>query len=100
MLTSNGQTHFKETLKLKDSLIAVPLLVYPDSNKPYSLYTDACIGARLTQECDGDEKLLYYLSQKLNKSQCKWSVVEKGAFEILFSLQTLDYFLLCTRVNL
>ena len=63
---------------LKESLTAVPLLVYPDSNKPYVLYTDAsdtCIGACLTQECEGDEKPIYYLSHKLRRSQCKWSVV-------------------------
>ncbi|MCG7879415.1 MAG: RNase H-like domain-containing protein, partial [Candidatus Thiodiazotropha endolucinida] len=81
---------------LKDSLTAVPLLVYPDPNKPYVLYTDAsnsCIGACLTQECDGDEKPIYYLSHKLSKSQCKWSVVEKEAFAIHFALQKLDYYL-------
>lgn len=67
---------------LKDRLTTVPLLVYPDSNKPYPLYTDAsatCIGACLTQDCDGDEKPIYYLSHKLSNSQCKWSVVEKEA---------------------
>ena len=40
---------------LKDSLKAVPLLAYPDPNKPYVLYTDAsqsCIGACLTQSSD------------------------------------------------
>ena len=38
---------------LKDSLTVVPLLVYPDPNKTYVLYTDAsdtCKGACLTQE--------------------------------------------------
>ena len=81
---------------LKDSLTAVPLLVYPDSNKPYVLYTDAsdtCLGACLTQECDGDEKSPYYLSHKLSRSQCKWSVVEKEAFAIHFGLQKLEYYL-------
>ena len=59
---------------LKDSLTAVPLLVYPDPNKPYVLYTyasDMCIGACLTRKCDGDEKPIYYLSHKLSRSQCK-----------------------------
>ena len=59
---------------LKDSLTAVPLLVFPDSNKPYVLYTDSsdtCIGACLTQECDEDEKPIYYLPDKLSRSQCK-----------------------------
>ena len=91
-----SDTHQKSFEFLKDSLTAVPLLVYPDSNKPYVLYTDAsdtCIGACLTQECDGDEKPIYYLSHKLSKSQCKWSVVEKEAFAIHFALQKLDYYL-------
>ena len=91
-----SDTHQKAFDYLKDSLTAVPLLVYPDSNKPYVLYTDAsdtCIGACLTQECDGDEKPLYYLSHKLSRSQCKWSVVEKEAFAIHFGLRKLDYYL-------
>ena len=61
---------------LKQSLTVVPLLAYPDPNKPYTLYTDAsdsCIGACLTQEMDSEEaflpnvkneKPIYYLSHK------------------------------------
>ena len=81
---------------MKESLTNVPLLVYLDLNKPYVLYTDAsdtCIGACLTQECDGDEKPTHYLFHKLSRSQCKWSVVEKEAFGIHFALQKLDYYL-------
>ena len=46
-----SDVHQKAFKFLKDSLTAVPLLVYPDSNKPYILYTDGsdtCIGACLT----------------------------------------------------
>ena len=81
---------------IKDSLTTVPLLAYPDPNKPYTLYTDAsdtCIGACLTQTCDEEEKPIYYLSHKLSRSQCKWSTVEKEAYAIHFSLQKLDYYL-------
>ena len=91
-----SDTHQKAFEFLKDSLTAVPLLVYPDANEPYILYTDAsdlCIGACLTQECEGDEKPIYYLSHKLSKSQCKWAVVEKEAFAIHYALQKLDYYL-------
>ena len=91
-----SDTHQRAFEYLKDSLTAVPLLVYPDSNKPYVLYTDSsdtCIGACLTQECNEDEKPIYYLSHKLSRSQCKWSVVEKEAFAIHFALQKLDYYL-------
>ena len=58
-----SDTNQKALNYLKDSLTTVPLLVYPDSNKPYVLYT--------AQECDGDEKPLYYLSHKLCRSKCK-----------------------------
>ena len=90
---------------LKQSLTVVPLLAYPDPNKPYTLYTDAsnsCIGACLTQQSDDaeqflpnvkNEKPIYYLSHKLSKTQCKWSTIEKEAFAIHFSLQKLDYYL-------
>ena len=79
---------------IKDSLTTVPLLVYADPNKPYTLYTDASdtyIGACLIQTCDGEEKPIYYLSHKLSRTQCKWSTVEKEAYAIHFSLQNLDY---------
>ena len=49
--------------------------------------------ACLSQECDGDQKPIYYLSHNLSKSQCKWSVVEKEAYAIHFALQKLDYYL-------
>ena len=90
---------------LKQSLTIVPLLAYPDPNKPYTLYTDAsnsCIGACLTQACEDDdgilpnvknEKPIYYLSHKLSRTQCKWSTIEKEAFSIHFALQKLDYYL-------
>ena len=88
--------HQKAFEFLKDSLTSVPLLVYPDSKKPYTRFTDAsdtCIGACLTQECDGDQKPIYYLFHKLSRSQCKWSVVEKEAYAIPFALQKLDCYL-------
>ena len=88
-----SDVHQKAFEFLKESLTTVPLLVNHDLNKPYVLYTYTCIGACLTQECDGDEKPIYHLTHKLSRSQCKWSVVEKEAFGIHFALQKLDYYL-------
>lgn len=82
---------------LKESLTVVPLLVYPNTNKPYVLYTDAsdsCIGACLTQETDeGEEKPVYFLSHKLSATQCKWPTIEKEAYAIHYALQKLDHYL-------
>ena len=81
---------------IKESLTCVPLLVYPDPNRPYTLFTDAsdtCIGACLTQLCDNEENPIYYLSHKLSRSQCKWSTVEKEAYSVHWALQKLHYYL-------
>ena len=91
---------------LKDSLGVIPLLAYPDPNKPYILYcdtSDACIGSVLTQTSDpGDpeyikgannEKPIYFLSHKLSRTQVKWSTVEKEAFSIHYALQKFHHYL-------
>ena len=90
---------------LKDQLSTIPMLAYPDTSKPYVLYTDAsneCIGACLTQPCEENEseirglrneKPIFYLSHRLSKSQVKWSTIEKEAYAIHFALQKLDHYL-------
>ena len=90
---------------LKESLTVVPLLAYPDTSKPYVLYTDAsdtCIGACLTQmqemkDAEGKveemEVPIYFLSHKLSHSQTKWATIEKEAFAIHYALQKLDHYL-------
>ena len=92
-----GSQHQEAFQFIKDSLTVVPLLVYPDPNKPYVLYTDAsdkCIGSCLVQEGDdGEEKPIYFLSHKLSDSQVRWSTIEKEAFAIFYSLQKLHFYL-------
>ena len=92
--TSECQTAFDF---LKESLTVVPLLAYPDTNKPYVLYTDAsnnCIGACLTQKTDDEEeKPIYFLSHKLSQTQTRWSTIEKEGFAIYYALQKLDHYL-------
>lgn len=93
---------------LKESLTVVPLLAYPDPNKPYTLYTDCsekCLGAVLTQPLDEDEgpvlygatheKPLYFLSHnyKLSPSQTKWPTCQREMYAISYALQKLDPYL-------
>lgn len=90
---------------LKAQLSIIPMLAYPDTTKPYILYTDAsneCIGACLTQPCEENEeeikglkneKPIFYLSHRLSKSQVKWSTIEKEAYAIHYALQKLDHYL-------
>ena len=81
------------------------MLAYPDTNKPYVLYTDAsdtCIGACLAQVCeDGEETLpeiknerpIHFISHKLSDTQRRWPIVEKEAYAIYFALQKLNHYL-------
>ena len=90
---------------LKNQLPSIPMFAYPDTAKPYVLYTDAsdlCIGACLTQTCDENaeeirglknKKPIFYLSHRLSKSQVKWSTIEKEAYAIHFALQQIDHYL-------
>ena len=58
---------------LQESLTVVPFLAYPDTNKPYVLYTDTrnnCIGACLIQKTDAEEKKpIYFLSHNLSQTK-------------------------------
>ena len=75
----------------------VPLLAYPDTNKPYVLYTDArnnCIGACLTQKTDEEvEQPIFFLSHYLSPTQTRWSTIEKEGFAIYYALQKFDHYL-------
>ena len=91
--------------ELEKHLTNIPLLAYPDLNKPYILYTDAsdkAIGACLTQQCDPsesflpgitNEKPIHFISHKLSDTQTRWSTIEKEAFAIHYALQRLDHYL-------
>ena len=90
---------------LKDSLTTIPLLAYPDTNKPYTLYTDAsdtCVGAVLVQEEEIEneegqiqmvERPIYFLSHKLSDVQIKYATIEKEAYAIHYALNKLHFYL-------
>eukprot|EP00731_Ephydatia_muelleri_P038117 Em0659g1a len=59
--------------ELRSRLVAAPILAFPDFSKTFLLDTDACetgIGAVLSQEHDGLERVVAYASRTLNKSEC------------------------------
>ena len=89
---------------LKDALIISPILKYPDSTKPHTLFTDAskhawaCV---LTQEYEHEKD---YKTYKINHpitfasglvkgSQLNWAALTKEAFAIYSSIKKLSYYL-------
>ena len=67
--TDECQTAFDT---LRQCLITPPVLAYPDFNRPFRVYTDASnngLGAVLSQEVDGKERVIAYASRGLRKAE-------------------------------
>ena len=96
---------------LKNALTTEPVLVYPDPNKPYVLFTDAskyawsCV---LTQEHthimkDKEIKILHpitYQSGLFKGSQVNWATLTKEAHAIYMAVHKLDYYLVDADITL
>lgn len=82
--------------KLKGALVTEPILAYPDTSKPYILHTDAsdrAVGAILTQEQDGRERVIAYLSHQLSSTQRRWAAIEREAYAVIYALDHLKCYL-------
>ena len=96
---------------LKEALIKEPILMFPDPNKPYTLYTDAikyawsCV---LTQQYthDIDNKQIVvnhpitYVSGLFKGSQLNWVALTKEAYAIYMSIKKLTYYLEDAEITL
>ena len=73
-------------LELKDKLIESPILAYPLEKGRFILDTDACdvsIGAVLSQEQDGVEKVISYASRSLSNSELRYRVTRKELLAVV-----------------
>ena len=89
-------THHEVFLKLKESIIEAPILCYPDPNKRYIVYTDAsddACGAQLSQEHDGTEFPIAFLSHTFLETQRKWSTIEQEAYRVYYAITKWNYYL-------
>ena len=72
--------HHIAFLHLKEAIVQAPILHYPDPNKKYFVYTDAsddACGAQLSQEHDGTEFPVAFLSHTFTETQRKWSTTKQ-----------------------
>ena len=76
-------------MKLKDSIIHAPILCYPDPSKRYIVYTDAsddACRAQLTQDHDGMEFPIAFLSHTFLETRRKWSTTEQEACRVYYAI--------------
>ena len=87
------QTAFEH---LKNAIVQAPILHYPNPNKAYIVYTDAlddACRAQLSQEHDGTEFPVAFLSHTFSETQCKWSTTEQKAFGVYYAITKWNYYL-------
>ncbi len=83
---------------MKELLQKPPILVFPDPNKPYILYTDASKitwGGVILQAVEGEElpRPITYVSGQFMGSQLNWAALTKEAYAIYRSFKKLVFYL-------
>ena len=85
-------THHTAFLNLKEGIIQH----YPDPNKKYIVYTDAsddACRAQLSQEHDGMEFPVAFLSHTFTETQRKWSTTKQEACGVYYTITKWNYYL-------
>ena len=88
--------HHEAFIHLKEAIVQAPILHYPNPNKTYIVYTDAsddACRAQLSQEHNGTEFPIAFLSHTFSETQCKWSTTEQKAFGVYYAITKWNYYL-------
>ena len=96
---------------LKDKLCEAPILHYPDSSKPYMLFTDTSKhgwAGVLTQELETEVKgkalkelhPITYVSGLFWGSQLNWAALTKEAYAIYLSVKKLAFYIMDADITL
>lgn len=78
--------------QLKKAMITSPVLAFPDLTKPYCLDCDASahsIGAVLSQNIDGEERVVAYFSKTLSTQQKNYCATRR---ELLAAVLSIEHF--------
>src|SRR5699024_1088189 len=81
---------------LKQTLTEAPVLACPDFTQQFVLQTDASdlgLGAVLTQQIDGEERVIHYASRSLTPAEKNYSVTEKGCLALVWGIEKLRPYL-------
>ena len=92
-----GDAQDEAWVRLRDELVSDRIMAYPQPDKPYKLFTDACdyaVGAILVQEDEnGVDRTITYVSKQLNGNQLSWPVIEKEGFGVMHAIKKLHPYL-------
>ena len=75
---------------LKTHLVTSPTLACPDFSLPFTLQTDASsvgLGAVLTQNIDGHERVIAYASRSLTGAEQRYTVTEQECLAVIWAIR-------------
>ena len=81
---------------LKEAVCTAPVLALPDPNKPFKMQVDAsgyATGAVIMQEFDGNWRPIAYLSRRMDKAECNYSVRDQEWLAIIRAMQAWPHYL-------
>lgn len=81
---------------IKNALISAPILSCPNFKYPFTVQCDASsygVGAVLTQNIEGKENVICYLSRALTKNEQKMSITEKEIIAVIWACEKLRCYL-------
>ena len=97
-------THRSAFQQLKQLLCNCTMLYSPRFDKPFIVRTDAsdyAIGVCVAQLDDElQEKPVAFASAKLTDVQCRWAVIEKESYAIIYALRKFDSILYGSHIDL
>ena len=89
--------------QLKKALSEAPILAYPNQEKDVILDTDAsgeAVGAVLSQQQDGVEKVVGYFSKALSRSEREYCVTRKELLAVVLAVKHFHPYIYGRRVTL
>ena len=79
-------------------MVTVPILVFPDWNKPFHVHVDASgitLGIVLTQPGEGGiDHPIVYSSRKLSTAEKNYTTIEREGLAMVYALQKFRHYLL------
>ena len=81
-------------MMLEEAIIQGPILHYPDPAKKHIVYPDAsddACGVQLSQEHDGTEFPIAFLSQTFTETQRKWGTPEQDVYGVYYAIAKWNY---------